>query len=299
MTSNLAPVAGPAGPPALAAGPGWPGGTEPARNAATVSAGAVCACPVRACPISDPCPGLRSMAATGTPRSAASSCPVISAVTVWPAPLVQPRNTMRRGPASGSRARSRSSVSRSRLPGPWPPGTTRTRRCQLSIRSAAGPLRARSIDGTGRRGCSGTGGCSGTSMVGVGAAGAGTSAGVGTSAAGGLAACRAAPAGPAVGRACGGRPPGMAREAGAPGPERRDEGRPQSGTAEGPCVPCVSCDTSMAGGVIGSGPRGAGAASAGSRSTRPGIAGRRASGRPPDPAAGCGRPGLAQPEPDR
>ncbi len=66
---------------------------------------------------------------------------------------------MRRGPASGSRARSWSSVSWSRLPGPCPPGTTRTRRCQLSIRSAAGPLSARSIDGTGRRGWPGAGGC--------------------------------------------------------------------------------------------------------------------------------------------
>ena len=74
---------------------------------------------------------------------------------------------MRRGPVSGSRARSRSSVSWSRLPGPWPPGTTRTRRCQLSIRSAAGPLRARSIDGTGRRGCSGATGIAAAGRSGV------------------------------------------------------------------------------------------------------------------------------------
>ena len=75
----------------------------------------------------------------GRPRYVLSIEPVISAVTVWPAPQVQPRNMMRRGPVSGSRARSRSSVSWSRVPGHWPPGTTRTRRCQLSIRSAAGP----------------------------------------------------------------------------------------------------------------------------------------------------------------
>ena len=77
-----------------------------ASSAATVSAGEACACRV-----SDPWPGLRSRAATGSPRSATSSWPVIKAVMVWPAPLVQPRNTMRRGPASGSWARSWSSVS--------------------------------------------------------------------------------------------------------------------------------------------------------------------------------------------
>ncbi len=77
-----------------------------ASSSATVSAGEACACRV-----SDPWPGFRSRAATGSPRSATSSWPVIKAVMVWPAPLVQPRNTMRRGPASGSRARSWSSVS--------------------------------------------------------------------------------------------------------------------------------------------------------------------------------------------
>jgi len=86
--------------------PGTTSVGAPASSAATVSAGEACAC--RA---SDLWPGFRSTAATGSPRSATSSWPVTKAVTVWPAPLVQPRNTMRRGPASGSRARSWSSVS--------------------------------------------------------------------------------------------------------------------------------------------------------------------------------------------
>ncbi len=76
--------------------------------------------------------------------------PVIRAVTVCPAPRVQPSTTMRYEPASGSLARSRSSASWSRLPGPWPPATTLTWRRQLTSSRLPGPLSARSMDGSGR-----------------------------------------------------------------------------------------------------------------------------------------------------
>ena len=57
---------------------------------------------------------------------------------------------MRYEPPSGSLARSRSSPSWSRLPGPWPPATTLTWRRQLTSSRLPGPLSARSMDSSGR-----------------------------------------------------------------------------------------------------------------------------------------------------
>ena len=75
--------------------------------------------------------------------------PVISVVTLCPAPLVQPSMSTRCGVLSGSLALARSSASWSRLPGPCPvPATILTLPCQVRLRSLEGPLSARSIDGT-------------------------------------------------------------------------------------------------------------------------------------------------------
>ena len=64
------------------------------------------------------------------PAHRSQECPVIRAVTVCPAPLVHrvPRDAR----PSGRLARSRSSASWSRSPGPCPPATTLTRRRQLT-----------------------------------------------------------------------------------------------------------------------------------------------------------------------
>ncbi len=75
----------------------------------------------------------------------------MSVVTDWPAPLVQPRMRIRRGSATGSRARFLSCASWSRAPGPCAaplPVTILTLPPQEAFRSRAGPLSARSIEGT-------------------------------------------------------------------------------------------------------------------------------------------------------
>lgn len=181
---------------------------------------------------------------------------------------------MRRGPVSGSRARSRSSVSWSRWPGPWPPGTTRTRRCQLSIRS--GPLSARSIDGAGgasrgpARGApiAGDGGCVVGGWPALGAGWSTLEAGWG---------------------ALGAGAPGVPGALEALGTGRREDGRPQRGTPAGPGGPCVSWATSMGGGAIGRGPAAAGPMAAGTLAPE-----RPAPGRPAGGPPGAG-PAIAGP----
>ena len=172
ITSNLAPGPRPACRP----------GSWPASSACTDAAGARRAA-------SEVAPVFKSSAATAAPRTAARMWPVISVVTVCPAPRVQPRTAIRRGPASGILARSRSSVSGSRLPGPWPPATTFTWRRQLTSPRLPGPLSARSIDGSGRSrstltnlAATGTGAACGTGVAcGTGSADAGVrSAGAGS-----------------------------------------------------------------------------------------------------------------------
>ena len=79
--------------------------------------------------------------------------PAMRAVTVWPAPLVQPSTRIRLGSGNGSLARFRSSASWSRAPGPCEapvPVTILTLPCQDGFCSREGPLSARSTEGTAR-----------------------------------------------------------------------------------------------------------------------------------------------------
>src|ERR1700733_15443082 len=76
---------------------------------------------------------------------------VMRAVTDWPAPLVHPRMRIRRGSLTGSLARFLSCASWSRAPGPVVaplPVMILTLPPQEAFMSRAGPLSARSIDGS-------------------------------------------------------------------------------------------------------------------------------------------------------
>ena len=156
------PPAGPAGPRCAACAPG----ARSASRALTVIVG------TPASSVSEAGPGLRSSAATGSARSPASRSASISAVTVWPAPTVQPSTTTSRGRSSGSTARDRASLTWSGRPGPRPPDTTVTWPRQPALRCSPGPLSASSTGaGRGRTGAVGGGPaadpCPGTVVTGA------------------------------------------------------------------------------------------------------------------------------------
>src|SRR5262249_32070942 len=163
------PLAGPVG-ARCAACAAWAPGGRPASRALTVIAGTL------ACSVSDAGPGLRSSAATDSARSPASRSASMSAVTVWPAPTVQPSMTTSRGRARDSTARDRASLTWSGRPGPRPPETTVTCPARPALgrppgAPGAGPAGAGWGGGGAAGGGPATNRCAGTITTGAGGRG--------------------------------------------------------------------------------------------------------------------------------